>query len=253
MYLSQKYRPLTQTLIVTTLIQVLASLFQMSFRLLSRKSNGLPDMLDNKIWWMTIAVDAVALVLIAVTVILALKKIKAVTGSVAEDDKIMMRRLQEDTFGKNLSELPADLIYKLVAVWGAILVGVGIVQEIVAILYRRFASDLVDFLRSGLFTRKRALVESYNSTHGFKYLAMLVALLLGMVITAILLEDKRLLVTVVIVAGIFLLAFSLLDMTMLRVFDVSIGIVWTSVIFHVLQTLGMVGFVCYLRVKYKGV
>ena len=252
MYFTKKYHPVSKTLIATTVIQILASVIQTVLRWLIREKTGVPDMLDDKVWWMTIAVDGVALVLTATVLVIALRKVKEIMSFVDEEDQVMMGRLQEDTFGKDLSALPADLIFKVLAVWGSILVGVGIIQEVVTILYRRFALNLYGMYFSGNFTKKKMLNSIYNSTHGFKYLALLVAVLLGMVITAILLEDRRLLIFVVVAAGVFLLAFSLFDMTKINVFGKSIGVVWTSVIFHALQTVGMVSFAIYLRVKYKG-
>ncbi|MBR6229354.1 MAG: hypothetical protein IKQ97_06415, partial [Eubacterium sp.] len=123
MYLSKKYHPLTQTLFVTTGIQLLANIVQMILRWYLRRKTGLPDMLDDRVWVMTMIVDGVALLGMLVVIWFAMKKLRSVMRSVDAEDQVMMRRLQEDTFGKDLSALPADLIFKVLGTWASILVG----------------------------------------------------------------------------------------------------------------------------------
>ncbi len=89
-------------------------------------------------------------------------------------------------------------------------------------------------------------------THGFKYLSMLMAILLGVMMTAVFLHDRRLEIAVPVIAGLFLLAFGLLHMQKISLIGREIGIVWTSVIFHLTETIGLFGFSIYLAKHYTG-
>jgi hypothetical protein len=97
-----------------------------------------------------------------------------------------------------------------------------------------------------------AFVVIYNMTHGFKYLEMLSAILLGVVITGIFLNDRFLKVASMAILLFFLLSFGVLQMQTISFFGREIGIVWTSTIHHVTETLGLVFLSLYLSKRFKG-
>jgi hypothetical protein len=70
--------------------------------------------------------------------------------------------------------------------------------------------------------------------------------------TAIFLRDRRLGIAVLMIAVLFLLAFGILQMQTITFTGREIGIVWTSVIFHLTETVGLFGFSVYLAKHYKG-
>ena len=114
-----------------------------------------------------------------------------------------MGRLQEEVFGTKLSALSADAIRRLLQIWAVILIGVEIVYDVTSTLYREFMLQLfsMELLTGGIFSGGFAVL--YNSTHGFKYLGMLIAILLGIMMTGIFLNDRPLKA----VAGILTLLF----------------------------------------------
>ena len=82
---------------------------------------------------------------------------------------------------------------------------------------------------------------------------LLSAILLGVIVTAIYLHDRILKILSLIVTAVFICSFAFLDMQKMHMFGHNIGIVWTSVIFHLIETVGLVVFAIYLRKKYRGV
>ena len=174
-------------------------------------------------------------------------------GIVEEDDREEMGRLQEEVFGEKLSSLSAQEVSKLLQIWAVIFIGAQIVYEVSSSLYRGFVNDLFDLLSVAVFQDASALLSIYNNTHGFKYLAMVISILIGVMMTGIFLDDRFLKGVAVGTAFLFLVCFALLQIHTVSVLGRSIGIVWTSVIFHFLETAGLVCFSLYLRGKYQGV
>ena len=160
----------------------------------------------------------------------------------------MMGRLQEDSLGNDLSALPAEMIYKLLFVWSVILVGIEIIQTIVLVMYRKFIVQL-----NTLDDPAKAFEVVYNNMDGFKNLTMVFALLLGVVITAIVLENRKFTILSIVIAILLLTAFCIFNVKRIALFGAQVGFGWTTVVFQAISTVGMILFAIYLRVKYRGV
>ena len=253
MYMSKNVHVLSRTLFAATGIHILGTLARGIVRMCIRDDSGLPDMANDTIWNLQLIIETVMLLLTIVVFWYARRRMHYYMDLVDDADKKEMGRLQEDQLGENLSALPARTILNLTEVWAVIFIGMRMVQEVASILYRRFAGDLFALFTKGIVNKKRRLVSIYNTTHGFKYIAMMCAILLGVMVTAIILHDKWMKIASVIVAIIFLGSFAFLYMQKMQMFGQSIGIVWTSVIFHVIETVGLVAVAIYLRWKYRGV
>ncbi len=253
MYLSSKKHILSQALINATVIQIMAVVAQFVIRICMHGKSKKPDILNIRIWTAEYIVTCLSIALTLLVFVLAIKKVKKYIDVIDEEDRKMMGRLQEDKLGESLSALSADVMLKLLKVWAVILVGLELIHAVVSVMYRRFIVDLYA-LNTPKGTLKRAdLINIYNHTHGFKYLTMAGALVIGVIITAVILENRMLEILSVAAALLFLTAFCAVDSSKISVFGMNLRIVWTSVIFHIIQTVGMVSFAIYLRVKYKGV
>jgi iron complex transport system permease protein len=79
-------------------------------------------------------------------------------------------------------------------------------------MYRRFIAILMDALSGDVAMTDGTFVMLYNMTHGFKYLEILAAILLGVVMTGIFLNDQYLKLASLGVLVVFLLAFGVLQM-----------------------------------------
>ena len=136
----------------------------------------------------------------------------------------------------------APEIKKLIVLWGVILLPVQLIYELSSLMYSNMMNYVQVFMgTSESYSASMQYSWLYNSTHGFKYLGMLIAVLLGIVVTGLVLEDKRMLIISAVIAFLFMIAFLFVNMYTLKIerINISFGINWTSVIFHSLQTIGL--------------
>ncbi len=254
MYLSKHKHLLSRALMATAALNLLSAGINGVVRLIIGRTQTLtPDMADSLSWNAQLIVSALQLILTCVIFHIAWKRLSRYMHVVSRDDREEMGRLQEEVFGKKISSLSADAIRRLLQIWAVILVGTQFVYDITSIVYRRFIMQLfgVVFL-SG--TMVEGMFESlYSSTHGFKYLGMLIAIFLGVMMTGIFLNDTVLKISTGVLTLLFLASFALAQMGTISLFGHSIGVVWTSVIFHLTDTVGLLGFAVYLRKHYLGV
>lgn len=136
----------------------------------------------------------------------------------------------------------APEIKKLIIVWGVILLPVQMIYELSSLMYTNMMNYIQVFL--GINDSEIASMQYswlYNSTHGFKYLGMLIAILLGIVVTGLILEDRKMLIISAVIAFLFMFTFLFVNMYTLKIdrINIAFGINWTSVIFHSLQTIGL--------------
>lgn len=151
------------------------------------------------------------------------------------------------------SKVPTKRQKQLLYLWGIILIFVQSIYDITIILYDRLLTDVINFINTDVTKDVfDAYTSFYNSSHGFKYLGMFIAILLGMVATSIFLDDKELAIACIIIAIAFMSAFSFLKMMKVNIdiLNINIGIVWTAVIFHSLQTIGLLIFGIYIQKKH---
>lgn len=179
-------------------------------------------------------------------------KLKKYRSLVDEDDYEEMGRLQREVLKDNKSSLNANAIHQLLNIWAVILIGVEIVYDLTSFGYTRFIDQLYILLNNGDPTSMQLFNSMYNNTHGFKYIGMLIAIILGCVITGVFLQDRYLMVASGVSTLIFLIAFFMIQMQTVTILDRVMGVVWTSVIFHAMQTVGLFCFALYLRHRYRG-
>ena len=161
-----------------------------------------------------------------------------------------MGKLQEEFLGDKRSTLTVPAVAQLLEMWAVILIGAEIIYTISTIIYRRFTAQLLLMAMGG--SQYYTFMSVYNLSHGFKYLEMMTAILIGFFITAIFLKDTKIRVISVIVTIIFLIAFSIAQTNTVTLPGRTVGIVWTSVIFHLTETVGLLIFSLYLSRHYRG-
>ncbi|MBO4373834.1 MAG: hypothetical protein J5829_01895 [Lachnospiraceae bacterium] len=248
MYLSSKKHILSNTLILATVIQFVSVILQFVIASILQDGSGINGMPSDSVWSLQHTVTAFSTILILVVFVFAIKKVKGYIGVVDKEDRAMMGRLQEDSFGEDLSALPGEMIQKLLFVWEVILVGVGFMQTLVLVMYRKLIVDLTAIDESGM-----SMTKVYGSIDGFKNLTMVFTLLLGIVITSVVLENRQFTVLSIVIAVLFLVAFCIFDVKKADLFGVRPGTDWNSVVFYLISTVGMIIFSLYLRIRYRGV
>lgn len=236
-------------------INIIGLALQVLFRLLIRESGYAmtPDMMSGTLWDAQVALSRLMLICLGLLFRQAFLKQRHDLSLVDKDDQLSMAMLQREVFGEDVSALSGEVIAKLLQIWAVILVGARLVYELCAGFYRQFISALTLLSILSADVIGDGFIAIYNGSHGFKYLGMFVALLLGVMMTGIFLDDMPLKIASFILACLFLLFFGVMQMNTVNIFGQSIGIVWTSVIFHLTDTLGIVILAIYMRYKYKGV
>ncbi|MCR5626198.1 MAG: hypothetical protein K6F99_02660 [Lachnospiraceae bacterium] len=250
MYFNRKKHILSKTLMLSALINCLAFFLQGASRLIINKANIYsPDMMDTAIHNFSMVVSVLQLFATALVFYIAWKSLKKDLALVEEGDYYEMGRLQEEVFGKNVSTLNADSIKSLLEIWAVILVGVGAVYDVSSLIYRNF------IIRLSISMQDHGMdfVSLYNLTHGFKYLEMFIAILIGVVMTGIFLNEKFLKIIAICISVAFILSFAIFESSSIQIFGRYIGVVWTSVIFHLTDTVGLFALALYLRKRYIGV
>ncbi|MCR4903123.1 MAG: hypothetical protein K6A23_09700 [Butyrivibrio sp.] len=250
MFINKKYHILSDALLQTAAINlgkmVITALVRLIFR--NNVESG-PDMLNANLAIVDNVLSAIKVVLIAIVFIVAYKKLMKVRSIVPKDDYSEMAKLQEELNPKGVTTLSTYSIYQLLQVWTAILVVANLLQELGGAMYQKFIAQL-----SASFARDRSVMQNfvsiYNGTHGFKYVGMLTALLIGVFVTGIFLGSKRLRFAAAAIMGIFALSFAVFQMYTVSIAGKTIGIVWTAVIFHLTETVGLLVLALFLRKRY---
>ena len=80
-------------------------------------------------------------------------------------------------------------------------------------------------------------------------MGMTMAIIIAIFATGIFIKDRNLKVVALVLMGAFVLAFAVMQMNTITLAGRTMGIVWTSVIFHALQTVGLLSIALYLRSK----
>lgn len=251
MYFSKRTHLLSYAIMASAMIRLLGTVSEGFFRMIARQSVYLaPDMLDVALWRIQIICSFVQIILMSLVFMLSWRKLKRLTGLISEEDRGELGRLQEEFLGDHLASLSAKAVGQLIQIWAVIMVGAECIYCVVSVTYRQFTSELMLLAMGG--SDYTSFVSVYNMTHGFKYLEILTAILLGVIMTGIFLSDRYLKAVAVIIAACFLLAFSFFQMQTIVFSGKYIGIVWTSVIFHFTETIGMFILSVYLSKHYRG-
>ncbi len=254
MYISKNTHILSDALMKTAVINIAGSAVSAVIRKILENKYLIffPSMSVDGIWYSQVIVSVLQIAATAVVFYLEYTKLSKKKSVVELDDLVEMAKLQEEVNPGGVSTLSAYSISQLLQIWAVILVGVRCLYEMSSIVYRRFIMQISQIAITASLFGGVELAEVYNNTHGFKYIGMFTAFVLGIVMTAIFLRDRMLKLVCLGITLFFMLAFVVINMGNINILGNSIGIVWTSIIFHVCETGGLMGLAVYLEKKYRG-
>lgn len=253
MYISIKKHILSRAILSVAIIKIIAALAEGAIRIfLSNSSSDSPSMLDSMLWTCQIISSMIQILLIFIIFYLSWKRLWYYMNLVPKDDQSEIGLLQQEYLGKNLATLSASSVSRLLQLWAVIFICAELIYDFTSIMYRRFIAILMSLFDQASDLTDSTFILLYNMTHGFKYIEILVAILLGIVMTGIFLNDKYLKIASLIILILFLLSFSILQMQTVYLMGHEIGIVWTSIIYHFTETLGLILLSAYLSKRYKG-
>ena len=253
MYISVKKHVLSKAIMIVALVKLLAAVSEGVLRFFLQKNNSTsPDMLDLMLWHSQLVVSLIQIAITAVIFYVTWNRLNRYVSVIPEEDRRSMGDLQKEVFGDNIASLSVSSVNRLLQLWAVIFVGAELIYLFTSIMYRRFIGMLMDALSSGEAMTDGTFVMLYNMTHGFKYLEILSAILLGVVMTGIFLNDRYLKLGSLAILLLFLVSFGAIQMQTVYLMGREIGIVWTSLIYHITETLGLLLLSLYLSIRYKG-
>ncbi len=253
MYFSSKKHILSNAILISALVRLLEFIISGVLRLIIRRGTIYDYVADMRVSNVQTILSACTLLVSAAVFIYALRKTERCMSVVPKEDRADMAELQKEIFGADNSKLSAEVIRKLLRIWFSILVGAQLMYDISSGIYTHFMRILnITTMQSG-DTTGAGYAFLYNLTHGFKYQGMLIALLLGIVVTAIFLEDKVLRIIAYVIALLFVLSSMYMNMSTFNLMGDIVGIVWSSAIFHGIDTVGLAALAIYMRIHYNGV
>ena len=252
MYISVKKHILSNSILMVAVIKIIAAIFEGSIRFFMNRSSLSPDMLNTSLWLAQAVSSLLQIAAVIVIFYTAWRRLDHYMNIVPQEDRREMGRLQEEIFGKNVASLSATSVSRLLQLWAVIFIGAELIYCFTSLLYRRFIEILMGALYLGSGFTDGYFVLLYNMTHGFKYIEILTAILLGVVMTGIFLNDRYLKIAALTVAVFFMLAFGVFQMQNISFMGREVGVVWTSLIYHATETLGLIVLSRYLARKYRG-
>ena len=253
MYISVKKHVLSKAIMSVALVKLLAAIIEGVLRFFLEKGNSSsPDMLDIMLWHSQLIVSLIQIAITAVIFYVTWNRLNRYVSVIPPEDRKSMGDLQKEVFGDNIASLSVSSVNRLLQLWAVIFVGAELIYLFTSIMYRRFIGMLMDALSTGQAMSDGTFVMLYNMTHGFKYLEILSAILLGVVMTGIFLNDRYLKLGSLAILLLFLVSFGAIQMQTVYLMGREIGIVWTSLIYHITETLGLFLLSLYLSTRYKG-
>ncbi len=253
MYISRKEHYLSNSILFASFVHTASNLLKFVVRSIVRNyQNALPDMTDAIIWQCNALASWLELCLISLFMFSIWRELKKKLSVVSENDQLQMAVLQQEVLGKNTPTLMGTTIYQLLQLWACILIGARLIYYICSNVYRNFITDLGAAIASENGLTSDKFVSMYNNSHGFTYIGLLLAIQLGVITTGIFLKDRFLKISSIALMSFFLVSFVILGMQTVTFHGYSVGIVWTSVIFHLVETIGLFTVAMYLRKHYIG-
>ena len=253
MYINQKEHIISKVICQSAIVRLAGEAANSIVRIGLNNTQGLePDMLNVTFDNFSSIVSAIQIIIITSCFYMAYTKLSHLRSIVPKDDFAEMAKLQEELGEDKISTLSSYSILQLLQLWAAIMIGVQIIYDVTSRAYQSFIEQISQMVDLTDADTVNAFVSLYNNTHGFKYIGMFIAISLGVFITGVFLNDVSLKVSAFAIMGCFMLAFAILQMNTITVMSRTVGIVWTSVIFHLIQTVGLFGFSVYLSKKYRG-
>lgn len=133
-------------------------------------------------------------------------------------------------------------VRKLLFIWGIILIPVQLVYDLSILVFNRMLGMIWLILNTTYKEGNDVLYAMfYDGSHGFKYLGMFMAIILGLIITGVILERNKLIYISGILSILFMIFFAAINMkTMnLDMLSFNVGVNFTSLLFHLLTTIGL--------------
>lgn len=252
MFVKKKAHVLSGSIFATASLNLIMECGISIYRLLMKSNKSVePDMLSTNVWNAQQVCSVIMLILTTAIFIFAINRFQHYRSLIPLEDRAEMAKLQEEVFGSKTPKLSSYSIIQLLQLWAAILICAQLMYQATSIIYKNFIEQLYNCVDLSDDASASLLAYIYNNSHGFKYIAMFIAIAVGIFITGVFLNDSLLKTCAVVLILLFVATISVTNMHTLTIGHHTIGVVWTSVLFHFLQTVGLIALSLYLAIKYK--
>lgn len=253
MYLSKKKHILSNSIMAVAIINILGELINVISRMLINNSASLtPQLLEKSTSAIHAVITLVQFVLTCFFFLKSFKQLNYYINLIPAEDRQEMAKLQKEELSAGISVLRIEQISQITKIWGAILIGVQIIYEVTSSAYQKFITQIMGLVSISDPVAYNAFVALYNSSHGFKYIGMLIAISIGIFATAVFLQDRALAILSIVLMVSFIISFAYIQNSTVEIASLSANIVWSSILFHIIQTMGLLSLALYLRKHYQG-
>ena len=252
MYLNKDQHILSSCLALSAMLNMFLQLVNVIIRMVWGRYSSEPDMLNDVIWYSQVITQAIIIAFTCYIFYRAIIQLRTLESKFDADDSDELGLLQKEYLSNQISTLKLESIYQLLQTWAGILVWTEVMYILTSAQYRDFVSKLYATIPTDTLSSAYDFADIYNSTHGFKYIGMFTALILGLFVTGVFLRDRTLKTASIVLSIVFMIAFGGFQMVTFVTSVKIISIVWTSVIFHCVETVGLVVLAMYLSRHYKG-
>lgn len=251
MYINKNKHIVSSFLLIASLVKILMTMGNALTRFLLTRSDVEIAILNEKIESISFGISIAQIIIITSVFVFCIKKIQHIRNIIPKEEYEEIALLQKEMAVDSVSVLRIEQIDHLLKLWGFVLIVIQLVYDLSTTVYERMILGILKIvLMSGV--DYDIFVGVYNSSHGFKYICMVSAIMMGIFVSGLFLEDKILIWSSLAMLIVFMCAFMFVNSSALHMLGRNMEIVWTSVLFHALETVGLFITGIYLRIRYKG-
>lgn len=251
MYLNKNKHIISYFLIIAAAIKIAAMMGNALARQLLTRGDSDIAALNTNIAQAGLFISFLQFVFLVIAYIYFYKKIRKYKNIFPVEEQIEIAKLQAENLKDGVSVLNINQTEHMLKLWGFILIMMQLISDVSTKMYENLIMYILSLITLSDFDAS-IFVAIYNSSHGFKYICMMTALIIGTYISSLFLDDRVLKIAAFVSLVLFMVTFRYTDSTALSMLGREMIIVWTSVLFHISETIGLLFIAIYIRIKYKG-
>lgn len=251
MYINKNKHIVSNFLLIATATKIIAMIGNSLSRFILMRSDYEIAMLNSNIDRVSTFIAICQLIVIAIALGYYEKQIIHIKSLIPKDEHDEIAMLQKEIAKNHISILSLEQIDHLLKLWGFILIAMQFIYELTTKVYESMITDILMLVQlsaadMGIF------IKMYNGSHGFKYICMMSAIMIGVFVSGLFLDDKIMVMVSFVLLGMFMVMFMFINSSSLHMLGRDMEIVWTSVFFHILETVGILTTAIYVRFRYQG-
>lgn len=251
MYINKNKHIVSSFLIIAAIVKCAMMVCVALGRAIFSRSGAEIVALNTKVERLELVTAVIQLVIISIVFLIYEKDIVHIKKVIPKEDFAEVALLQQEYSNNNISVLRLDQIDSLLKLWAFILVVMQIIYNFTTELYEQMIMNMQAIvLQSGM--DGEIFIQLYNRSHGFKYICMMSAIMIGIFVSGLFLDDKTLIFTSIGMLCLFMITFMFISSSSMSMLGKNMEIVWSSILFHLFDTAGLLVSAIYIRIRYQG-